>query len=56
VISTWSGLGIVLLVIGILLILFTVYETVGWILLVLGIVGIVFGLTAFGNTRRGPRV
>lgn len=52
-ITTWSGLGIVLLVIGIILILFTTLQTVGWILLVLGIVGIVFGLTAF-NGRRGP--
>jgi uncharacterized membrane protein len=55
VISTWSGLGIAIIVVGILLILFTTIETAGWVLLVLGIVLIVFGFTPYNGTRRGPR-
>jgi hypothetical protein len=50
-ISTWSGIGLLLVVIGILVILFTALQTAGWILFVLGIVGIVFGFVDIGGRR-----
>jgi sulfite exporter TauE/SafE len=48
-VTTYSGLGVILIVVGVLLILLTTAPVIGWVLLVLGIILVVFGFTPYGG-------